>query len=212
MDRLSELLVTAALSSNVQVAGVLAPLVMLDSDGGDVAAAITMGRRLRSVNAFVVVGVNAECSSACVLIFAARAKRLVSTGARLGLHRPYFEESYFAGLSSTQAREKYAELERVVKDYLKELSMPEALFEKMRSIPSRRLVYLKDDDIKELGLDGADAAIEELERAREKEHFASDPAMYEYLNDLRNCADLGRPYEVCQEIVGQKYKRSKGVK
>jgi hypothetical protein len=130
----------------------------------------------------------------------------------VGLHRPYFEESLFAELNTAQARDKYGELEQRVRSYLNELGMPEALFEKMRSVPSRRVVYLTEDETKALGLDGVDPAIEELERAQEKQHFSSDPAMYKYLQDLRNCIDLKRTLEFCEEIAGQAYKRSRGVR
>jgi hypothetical protein len=81
-DRLPRLLVTATLSSKVQVAGSLAPLVMLNSLGGNVEAAMKIGRMLRSASANTVVGMNAECSSACVLILAAGAHRLVLTDGR----------------------------------------------------------------------------------------------------------------------------------
>lgn len=207
-DRLLKLVQVAMLSSNVLVAGTPAPQVMLNSSGGDVRAAMEIGRMLRAFNAVTIVGVNSECSSACVLILAAGARRIVFSGGRVGVHRPYFEESLFAGLSTTQARDKYAEMERRVKNYLKELSMPEALFEKMRSVPSRRLVYLKENELEELSLVGFDPAMEELERAKEKEHFGSETAKYKYLNDIRNCLDLGKSYDVCENIAGQAYKRS----
>lgn len=208
-DRLEALIKAALLSSNVLVGGTLAPQVMLNSSGGDVRAAMTIGRFLRAFNAFIIVGVNAECSSACVLILAAGAKRIVFTGGRVGLHRPHFEESLFAGLTTTQARDKYSEMERSVRDYLKDLGMPEALFEKMRSIPSRRLEYLKEDELEALSLVGFDPAMDELERAKEKEFFAKDPAKYKYLNDLRNCLDSGKPLHDCENSVRQAYKRSK---
>jgi len=205
VEQLRPLIVEATVESNLRVAGALAPQVMLHSLGGDVSAAIRIGRTLRALNAVVFVGLNAECSSACVLILAAGAQRDVFNGARVGLHRPYFEDKEFVGLNPSQARERYAVLEHGVRAYLKEMAIPDALFERMRAIPSRKIVYLSTKDLSALGLVGTDPATEELQRAKEKQYLGEDLA--KYLDEIRNCADAGTPFSVCQERAQRSFKK-----
>lgn len=205
VEQLRALIIEATMESNLRVAGALAPQVMLHSPGGDVRAAIRMGHILRAVNAVVFVGLNAECSSACVLILAAGAKRDVFSGARVGLHCPYFGDKEFAGLSPAQARDSYAVLEQGVRNYLKAMAMPDALFERMRAIPSRKILYLNVKDLGTLGLVGTDPATEELERAKEKQHLGED--LSKYLDDIRNCVDAGTPFSICQERAQRAFKR-----
>ncbi|HWL72393.1 MAG TPA: hypothetical protein VNQ74_00800 [Burkholderiaceae bacterium] len=59
-------------------------IVRLDSRGGRVAEGLALGTLLRDRNLDTYV--NDECSSACVTAFAGGARRIIGTGARLGLH------------------------------------------------------------------------------------------------------------------------------
>jgi hypothetical protein len=64
-------------------------MVHVDSGGGNVPAAIAVGRLLRAMDTPIAVDPDATCASACVLIVAGAAHRLVY--GRVGIHRPYFE-------------------------------------------------------------------------------------------------------------------------
>jgi hypothetical protein len=59
----------------------------INSQGGDVNAAIAIGRMFRKERAHLQVNENSVCISACVLILAGAVERPVS-GA-IGIHRPY---------------------------------------------------------------------------------------------------------------------------
>ena len=71
-------------------------LVILDSEGGDVVSALTIGRLIRARNFETDVTNNALCASACIFILAAGVDR--SAYGRIGIHRPHYDDTYFAGL------------------------------------------------------------------------------------------------------------------
>jgi hypothetical protein len=151
--------------SGMRFAGRPQLLVFLDSAGGEVDAAMWLGRRLREAHAFVVVDRRSECSSACILLLSAGVQRLVVPTARIGLHRPYFDPTYYGALSPSKARLQYQTLEASVKSYLSEMGMPDSLFERMRAIPSHKAVFLRHDELASLGLNRDDPSAEEYERA-----------------------------------------------
>lgn len=59
----------------------------INSPGGDIAAAMAIGRMFREERAWLHV--NGVCISACVLILAGAVDRSTNFG-RVGIHRPYF--------------------------------------------------------------------------------------------------------------------------
>ena len=64
------------------------PIVLLDSRGGDIKAALEIGRILRSISAWTIVDDGKSCNSACVFLFSAGVKRDIFGNGRLGLHSP----------------------------------------------------------------------------------------------------------------------------
>jgi len=66
-------------------------VVSLDSDGGDMEAAMEIGRLIRTKRAWTMVagdrGRDSACASACVLILCAGSHRV--SGGRVGIHRPF---------------------------------------------------------------------------------------------------------------------------
>jgi hypothetical protein len=63
-------------------------MAILGSEGGDLAAALAMGRYLRAMNFDVVILPDAVCYSACVFLLAAGIDKKVQ--GHVGIHRPYF--------------------------------------------------------------------------------------------------------------------------
>jgi len=89
--------------------------VDLDSPGGDVFAAMQLGEIVRTNWLHTVVSDEPPakgCMSACVLILAAGAVRIIGDVPKIGIHRPYFDEILFAGLDRTQAKAKYDAIRR----------------------------------------------------------------------------------------------------
>jgi hypothetical protein len=109
----------------------------LTSHGGDVVEAMRIGRLVRRVN---VQTVARGCNSACVLVWVAGVER--NAAADLGLHRPYFDKSYFAGLSKTEADARYSELSNGVKRYLEEMEVPREAIELIFATSSSDIVFV----------------------------------------------------------------------
>ena len=63
--------------------------VELDSPGGDVEAAMEIGRIFRKERVWVLLPTSAVCFSACVLVLAGSVNRLIF--GKVGIHRPYLE-------------------------------------------------------------------------------------------------------------------------
>lgn len=98
--------------------------VSIDSPGGDVLESMRIGRFLRSLSVRVVAK---TCNSACVLVWVGGIER--SAAGDLGLHRPFFDKTYFAGLSKSQAAVRYEGLTKQVESYLREMLVPQEAIE-----------------------------------------------------------------------------------
>jgi ATP-dependent protease ClpP protease subunit len=116
----------------------------LDSQGGDIIEAMAIGRFVRETASGTHVTKN--CASACVFILIAGVSRTASLDAAVGLHRPYYEPTKFAGLSLSDAEKKYKVLHEFTRHYLEEMEMPTAYIEKMFSISSDDVYYLTTQD------------------------------------------------------------------
>jgi len=111
--------------------------VHIDSPGGDVLEAMRIGRLLRTLSLRTQAG---RCNSACVLAWIGGAER--TANGDIGLHRPYFDRSYFADLTQAQAESKYAELSTRVEQYLKEMNVPQEAIELIFRTSSSDISYV----------------------------------------------------------------------
>jgi hypothetical protein len=131
--------------------------VHLSSFGGNAVEAIQIGKRIRELclttkpdfHVFSDYNIDGQCkniaeqcSSACFLIWAGGTRR--SSGC-IGIHRPYFPEKYFRGLSKIEADKKYNEMASEVYEYLKEMNIPTNLIDKMFETSSDKIVYLSQE-------------------------------------------------------------------
>jgi hypothetical protein len=77
--------------------GFFDPVFNLNSLGGDLDAAMLIGRIVRRIEGRTLVAHDARCFSSCALIYIAGVNRLVkwdlSGSGLIGLHRPYFASS-----------------------------------------------------------------------------------------------------------------------
>lgn len=60
--------------------------VVLDSPGGVVIASRDLAMRIRRLHLTTIVPANAECASACFMVFAAGERRIAGPSARIGIH------------------------------------------------------------------------------------------------------------------------------
>jgi hypothetical protein len=124
--------------------------VHLDSEGGDVSAAMQIGRLIRKYEGttFIVHDLNdghdpldIKCYSSCALIFIAGVLRLNS--GQLGLHRPYLASAP----RSRQAVEKQVPLMlSAIKQYITEMGITDNFYEQMvNTEPSQMAIYDSDN-------------------------------------------------------------------
>lgn len=184
----SALLEARRQSPNRSFGGQQLIFVFLDTPGGNVGAAVTIGRMLRANAANVWVDKGATCSSACIFVLAGGIDRWAVPGAKLGLHRPYFEQKMFAGLSYEAAQKLYGRLSSAVQTYLIEMGITADLYEMMIRIPSDDLLELDHDLAERTNLLGKDPAYEEWDRARYQQLVVA----YE------KCLRQGKPEIDCQ--------------
>jgi hypothetical protein len=141
--------------------------VLLDSQGGDVGAAMSIGRMVRGAKLYTGVHESRVCASACILILAGGVRRYARETARLGLHRPYFSDPSRATAKGyetfQQAYESVIEAHRV---YFSEMKISNGLLDRMLQIPSSEIQWISVATASGLNLLGEDASYAEWQRAR----------------------------------------------
>jgi len=123
--------------------------ILIASNGGDVVEAIKTGRLLREMYAKVVVPPDSTCVSACFVLYISAVER--GAGGKVGIHRPYFDQRYFAGLDPVTAEKRHRELTKVFSSYLEQSLVPRRLIDSMNATSSREILWLTRKDIDELG-------------------------------------------------------------
>ena len=178
-------------------------IVVLNSGGGDVSASMTIGRLIRTRSFETAVPKQDVCASACVLILAAGVER--SAYGKIGIHRPHYDDSYFAGLDPAEALKKYQELEMITHDYLHDMGMPPDLFAMMVAVPSDQVAWLTHGQSLGFSLDGIDPGYEEWLRAQYAQEFGPDG----YRRHLQGMALIGncvsRGDRKCEGSVAKRY-------
>lgn len=110
----------------------------LNSTGGDVDAAMRASYFVREKGIKTWINQNKSCASACVLLFVAGVERF--TLGRIGLHRPYSEKYSF---SRSEATDSYEKINNRIRQYLREMNIPEGLLDKMNSVPPGKIEWLE---------------------------------------------------------------------
>jgi hypothetical protein len=123
--------------------------IYLDSKGGDVYAAMKIGRAIRGdPNNAVGVLRPSECLSSCVFILAGGDQRL--RWGTIGIHRPYL----VTPTSDDAALKRWFEkLSIDAKTYLREMNVKEALFDDMVAIPPENVrIFNSEQEMDHYGL------------------------------------------------------------
>ena len=167
------------------------PLVVwLDSKGGDVSAAIKIGKLIRKYDGQTIIGSfpaviaeNPKCYSSCALIFNAGVRRAVIDGV-LGLHRPYLS----ALPQSRETVEKQVPLMlSMLKNYVNEMGITDNFYQQMvNTEPSRMMMYYSDNYT---GLvPEIDAVYAEVEIARDARRYGiTTSEMRQREQDEKSC-------------------------
>jgi hypothetical protein len=132
------------------------PMVWLDSMGGDVFAAMKIGRIIRQYEGFTIISFS-KCYSSCALVFIAGSQRM--NGGELGLHRPYLGG---APQSREMIEEKVPLILSAVKSYVAEMGITDSFYEKMiNTEPSKVIVYRGWNETEKI-IPGDDPVYEEI--------------------------------------------------
>ena len=132
----------------------------LDSGGGQVEDAMRAGDVIADSRWTIWVREDAICHSACVFVLAAGDNRVVS--GRVGIHRMIRMSS-----TATTRAELSRELQAVharVKDYLERNGVAVAVADLLMTVPNRDLRLLSAEELQRYGLDGTNAAQDDLVR------------------------------------------------
>ena len=136
-------------------------IVRFNSNGGDVHAAMAVGRVIRANGIYTTTW---KCASACVLSFVGGLYRSAMTIPErqigISIHRIYFQN-----ISRDASREKIRATREVmlsqVYEYLKEMDIDTALLSDMESVPPEKTKLLSAEEANRYRVTGKDAAYEE---------------------------------------------------
>jgi hypothetical protein len=164
-------------------------IIELDSPGGDVATAISIGKIIRKLGAETRIPNGATCSSSCSLVFVSGVVRHMFGTARLGVHRPRFTDvSGFSNLTREQATLAYNELLASIDNYMHDMHVPKYFVETTRSTPSNSISYIMRKTALSEGIAGEDPAFSEWVYARQIEMQGKDAT--DALNKYTSCLDV----------------------
>ena len=122
--------------------------VVLDSRGGSIWVAMSIGRLIRKYGFTTRVEVGTACVSACVYLLAAGEGRYV--GGRVGIHRPYLPND---GVTSARAKKaQYEGIHAQTRQYLEEMGLPATLQDRLMQTPPDRVAWLSEQELSTYGL------------------------------------------------------------
>jgi len=142
--------------------GIGSRVLDLDSTGGQVEDAIRAGDWIGGSHWTLWVREDSVCHSACVFVLAGGDSRRLA--GRVGIHRIIRLSS-----TATSRTELNTELQAVygtVREYLERNGASPLLADVMKTVPNRSLRLLTADELRVYGLDGNNAAQDDLDRVR----------------------------------------------
>jgi ATP-dependent protease ClpP protease subunit len=144
--------------------------IELDSPGGSVVAAMTMGRLLRQYRMAAVVEPDGICLSSCVLVYAGAVVRLgYNKKALIGIHQPYFPVPG-GQVDPETIRHAYTSMLASIRSYLAEMNVSQQLADEMLKTSPSEVRYLSGKEQQRFGLSVIDPVEQEvlsLQQAKE---------------------------------------------
>jgi ATP-dependent protease ClpP protease subunit len=146
----------------------------LNSSGGDIYAAMEIGKLIRKARGECVVPKGEKCYSACVFVLAGAVKRFVA--GEVGIHRPY--STYVGKRDYESTQNEYRRTETAVRVYLREMNLPAQLFEAMVVVPPEKIRILSDKELEAFGLSGTDPVEQDTEDATDASKYGISKTEY----------------------------------
>jgi len=134
----------------------------IDSSGGHVEEALRAGDSIAESGWAIWVRENSVCHSACVLVLAAGDTRSIE--GKVGIHRLMRDRS--TATSRAELSRELRAINQQVRDYLERNGVATAVSDLMMTVANRDLRILTPDELKQYGLDGTNAAQDDLDRIR----------------------------------------------
>lgn len=132
----------------------------IDSAGGHVEEAVKAGDALAAARWTLRVREDAVCHSACVLVLAAADMRDVE--GKVGVHRLMRDRS--SATSRAELNDELRQVNALVREYFERHGVALAVADLMMTVPNRRLRMLTPEELDTFGLQGRNAAQDDLER------------------------------------------------
>lgn len=172
--------------------------VHLDSVGGNVDAAIEIGRFVRDKQANVMVIKEAKCASACVLILAGGATRHVA--GKLGVHRPFLETPSRV-MTTHDVQNVAAKTLQQLRAYFREMNISERLADDMMMIPTNQIRWLSPQEIAVYGLGVDDPVIQEANVLKRAQKYGLSRFEYDARwQRVQRICTLGSPSD-CEDKI-----------
>lgn len=134
----------------------------IDSSGGHVEEALRAGDSIAESGWAIWVREESVCHSACVLVLAAGDTRSIE--GKVGIHRLMRDRS--TATSRAELSRELRAINQQVRDYLERNGVATAVSDLMMTVANRDLRILSPDELKQYGLDGTNAAQDDLDRIR----------------------------------------------
>ena len=130
-------------------------IVSFASNGGEVDAAMELGRLLRKLGVSALVARDEQCMSSCVFAFMGGDRRTVA--GRIGIHRPYFSSTR----EVPDRRIIYRQLQKKLQEFIDELDFPPSFYEAVMAVPPESVSMLTPADLKRFYLEGMSPSTED---------------------------------------------------
>lgn len=152
------------------------PVVLLvDSEGGDIEAAMSLGRAIRAAAPIGVIVFQSDCLSACVLAIAGATSRQLKAG-RIGIHRPYSSGPPATSFAENAVR--FKDLERRIRLYLNEMNLPTTLLDEMLRYEPQTMHVLTQEELSRFRLEGSDYIWKDQIDSRLAQRYGLDKGTY----------------------------------
>jgi hypothetical protein len=116
--------------------------IVFDSRGGNLHGAFVLANILSGYR--LTTGIEGQCSSACVVIWAAGAHKTIASGSHIGVHSATLNGAAIAGVNGPMTERDYT---IVMANWLRRNGAPPNVIAKMLSTPASGLYRLTDADL-----------------------------------------------------------------
>jgi len=140
--------------------------VDVDSQGGEIFAALEIGRIMRAEGASIAVGKGASCISACVFLLMGAIQRHISGDARVGIHRPSLRAPQAGGPRQGSEDRVVGALSEQLVLYAQQMNVPRKIIDALMLVPPDRIELLSASELATYGISALDAGALEERRAR----------------------------------------------